>query len=441
MKFLPQDIISVKRDKNALTAEHIQYWVESVSKGEISDSQIAALNMAILLNGMDYNEVALLTKAMSHSGEVIDWRKHIGDAPVLDKHSTGGVGDKTSFLIAPILAALNCYVPMISGRSLGHTGGTLDKLEAIEGLSVHMELADFIANIKKNRLAIIAANKNMAPADGRIYAVRDETATVSSQPLIVSSILSKKMAAGVQNLIMDVKYGIGSFNKTREAAKNLAEALTKTAQFAGLHCHALITDMNETLGFSIGNSLEIFEIIDGFNHKEKREQRLWQVSQSLAAQALIIAGIESDSQKAQQKVNAVIDNGKAAEFFETMIHSQGGPHNLLSQADKYLPKAPVQIDVYSNAAGYITAQDCYKLAMMNIRLGGGRTHKEQKLDYSVGFTNIQKIGQYVDNQTPLLRLHAASDDDAQMIVKELQSAFVIGDEKPIEQNPILDVIL
>ncbi len=440
MAFLPQDIIATKRDGNRLSKEQIHLWIKAVSQDKVTNAQIAALNMAILLKGMDYDEMAFLTEAMSRSGDIINWKEHIDNHPVVDKHSTGGVGDKTSFFIAPILAALNCYVPMISGRSLGHTGGTLDKLEAIKGFSVQMEMPDFIKNVKKNRLAIIAANKNMAPADGRIYAIRDETATVTSQPLIVSSILSKKMAAGVQNLIMDVKYGIGSFNKTKENAQNLAEALTKTAQYAGLNCHAMITDMNETLGFTIGNSLEIKEIVDGFNHKDKREERLWQISKALAAQALLTAHMETDFQKAEQKVEEVIHNGLAAEYFEKMIHAQGGPHNFLSQADDYLPKAPVQIDIFSPSEGYITEQDCYKLAIMNIHLGGGRTHKEQKLDYSVGFSNIQKIGHYVDNQTPLLTLHASNREDREKLQKEIQSAFVISSQKPSVQSPILDVI-
>lgn len=438
MNFLPQDIIAHKREGKALSMEQIQLWIKAVSQNKVSDAQIAALNMAILLKGMDYNETAFLTKAMSRSGDVINWHEHIGHEPIVDKHSTGGVGDKTSFLIAPILAALGCYVPMISGRSLGHTGGTLDKLEAIKGFSVDMSLEDFTAHIKKNRLAIIAANKNMAPADGRIYAVRDETATVTSEPLIVSSILSKKMAAGVQNLIMDVKYGLGSFNKTKEEAQQIAKSLTLTARHAGLNCEALITDMNETLGFSIGNSLEILEIINIFNHKDKCEKRLWQVSEALTAHGLIMAGLACDMNEAKQKINQVMDNGKAAEFFEKMVHSQGGPHDLLSRPYDYLPKAPIQMDIYPENAGYIKAQDCYKLAHINIQLGGGRAHKEQKLDLSVGFDNIQKIGQYVDTKTPLLTLHAANEEQARAVEKQLRSAFVISAEAVEVTNPVLE---
>ncbi|MFV0431274.1 MAG: thymidine phosphorylase [Alphaproteobacteria bacterium] len=442
MQFLPQDIIARKRDGFALLQEHIDDWIAAVVHDEVSDAQIAALNMAIVLNGMETEEIAYLTQAMAYSGNVINWPSYGVNGIMVDKHSTGGVGDKTSFLVAPILAACGCYVPMISGRGLGHTGGTLDKLESIPNFRTQLSEDEFAHHVQQNRLAIVSATQNIAPADRRIYAVRDVTATVPSLALIVSSILSKKIASGTQNLVMDVKLGTGGFNQDIETARNLAQMLVKTAELASIKCRAVLSDMNEILGHYAGNSLEILEVIEWFNGKGGRDIRLTELSMELASQSLMSAGLEDNIASAREKIRSVIDNGRAAEYFERMIQAQSGISNILSDYKKYLPQAPYIHDVYAQNAGFITAQDCRSLGLVIVKLGGGRSRPNQKLDLSVGLSHICKVGDFVDEQTPLLSIHAASLEDALHLEQEVIAAFEVSDNAPINHNPnpILEVI-
>lgn len=441
MEYLPQDIIARKRDGFALSHDSINEWIAAVVTGDVSDAQIAALNMAILLNGMEMDEIAQLTRAMGNSGDVISWLEHNIEGAIVDKHSTGGVGDKTSFLVAPILAACGCYVPMISGRGLGHTGGTLDKLEAIPGFRVNISEDEFIGLVQKNHLAIISANSNMAPADKRIYAVRDVTATVPSEALVTSSILSKKYAAGIKNLVMDIKVGNGAISKDTDTARALAQTIVQTAQLANISCRAVLSDMNEVLGRHAGNSLEILEIIEWYNGKS-RDMRLSEVSMELAAQALIGAKQAADVSSAREQVRQVIDDGTAAEYFERMVYGQSGISNILSSYKKYLPKAPVIHDVYSPDFGIITKQNCEQLGMIIVKLNGGRHYTDQVIDYSVGLSHIREVGDFIDAQTPLLSIHAATKEDALKVEADVLSCFEIEEKAKMisPQNPILEII-
>lgn len=441
MGYLPQDIIARKRDGFSLSQDYINEWITAVVTGDVSDAQIAALNMAILLNGMDMGEIAHLTRAMGNSGDVINWADYGIEGTLVDKHSTGGVGDKTSFLVAPILAACGCYVPMISGRGLGHTGGTLDKLESIPGFRVNISEDEFIGLIQKNHLAIISANNNMAPADKRIYAIRDITATVPSEALVTSSILSKKYAAGIQNLVMDIKVGNGAISKDANTARQLAQTIVKTAQLANISCRAILSDMNEVLGRHAGNSLEILEVIEWYNGKS-RDMRLSEVSMELAAQALIGAGLTADVSQSRERVRKVIDDGTAAEYFERMVHAQSGISNILSAYKKYLPKAPVIHDVYSPNFGIITRQNCEQLGLIIVKLNGGRHYADQPIDYGVGLSHIREVGDFIDAQTPLLSIHAATEEDALSVEAEIISCFQIEENAKMlsPKSPILEII-
>ncbi len=426
MDYLPIEIIASKRDGNILNASMIEDWIAGIASGEVSDAQIAAFTMAVFLQGMNEAEITAMTLAMMHSGHVMDWKTYgLDDAPIVDKHSTGGVGDKTSFLIAPILAACDCYVPMVSGRGLGHTGGTLDKLEAIKNFKVDYSKEEFAKQVKEHKAAIVSAGSDIAPADKRIYAVRDVTATTACLPLITSSILSKKMSAGLKGLVMDVKTGHGAFLPQFEDSQKLARAIVGVAKQAGLPCHALITDMNANLGYHAGNSLEILEIIDWFNKPDQRDQRLTDITVALCAHGLLAVGKAKTEDEAKAMVHNVIENGQAAEYFERLISLQSGHHHFLSDYDNLMPKAPVCIDLFADQEGVITMQDSRELGMAIIKLGGGRKTSGQKLDHAVGLANIKTIGDKVDAQTPLMQIHARNLDDAHMVEDMIKKAFTI----------------
>ncbi len=443
MKHLPIEIIASKRDGNTLSALVIEDWINGIASEEVSDAQIAAFTMAVFLQGMDETEITSMTLAMMRSGYVMDWKAYgLEDATIVDKHSTGGVGDKTSFLIAPILAACDCYVPMISGRGLGHTGGTLDKLEAIKDFKVDYTKEEFASQVKEHKLAIVSAGSDIAPADKRIYAVRDVTATTACLPLITSSILSKKMAAGLKALSLDVKTGHGAFLPKFEDSQTLAQTIVGVARQAGLPCHALITDMNANLGYHAGNSLEILEIIDWFNKPDQREQRLTDITIALCVHGLLAAGKASSENEAEAMVNKVIQNGQAAEYFERLISLQSGHHHFLSDYANLMPKAPICVDLFADQEGLITMQDSRQLGMAIIKLGGGRKTSGQKLDHSVGLANVKTIGDRVDANTPLMQIHARSLDDAHMVQDMIKNAFVIDPNAvAVEQVPaVMEII-
>lgn len=431
------DVIRAKRDGGALSDEQIDFFVAGLKDESLPAEQVSALAMAIVLNSMTFDEAAKLTLAMASSGTVLKWQDLKLDGPVVDKHSTGGVGDKVSFMLAPIVAACGCFVPMISGRGLGHTGGTTDKAEAIPGYNTAPDFPTFRQVVKDVGCAIIGQTADLAPADRRLYAIRDITATVESIPLITASILSKKIAAGLDALVMDVKVGTGAFMKTRDRARRLAESIIATAAMADLKTHVLITDMNEVLGRTAGNALEIAEAVRYLQNVE-REARLDTVVLGLCAEMLIAAGIESDRTKAEQRCDEAITSGRAAEIFGRMIAALGGPSDFMQNSSAYLATAPVVRPVH--APGYLTRMDTRGVGNAIIELGGGRHRVGEALDLSVGFSDFASIGTLLDAQTPLAIVHAASENDAMQAEKLLLDACEIGEEAPAVTPVIAEII-
>lgn len=428
------DVIRAKRDGGTLSAEQIAFFVRGLADGSLPPEQVSALAMAICVRSMTFEEAAHLTRAMAASGTILDWSKDLG-GPVVDKHSTGGIGDKVSFLLAPIAAACGCFVPMISGRGLGHTGGTLDKIDSIPGYRSTPDLATFAKVVKSVGCAIIGQTADLAPADRRLYAIRDVTGTVESIPLITASILSKKIAAGLDALVMDVKVGSGAFMASMEQAQALARSIIGTAGGAGLKSHALITDMNETLGLSAGNAVEIRESV-AYLTNGQREPRLNEVVLALCAEMLVLSGIESSGDAARQRADAAVTSGKAAEVFGRMVAALGGPADFLEQPDHYLPSAPATSPVPPPRDGYLAAVDARALGNAIIELGGGRRRADDKLDLSVGFTDIVPIGSAVDRGRPLAVVHAANETDAQRAIHNLRAACTIAPSPP-QARPVI----
>jgi len=431
------DVIRKKRDGGELSDEEIQFFVDGLSDNSLPVEQVAALAMAIYLNSMSFGEAGKLTLAMAESGTVIDWAAESLDGPVVDKHSTGGVGDKVSFLLAPIAAACGCYVPMISGRGLGHTGGTADKAESIPGYNVAPDFEIFRKTVRELGCAIIGQTADLAPADRRLYSIRDVTGTVASVPLITASILSKKLAAGLQGLVMDVKVGSGAFMNTPERAQQLAQSIIATAANAGLKTHALITDMNEVLGTSAGNALEIEESVL-YLQNARRDARLDDVTLSLCAEMLVVGGLEDDRDKARARCDEAVTSGRAAEVFGRMVHALGGPADFVDEYAQYLMKAPVVRAVH--AAGFVTNVDTRAIGNAIIELGGGRRKVGEDLNLSVGFSEIAPIGTQLDGDTPLAVVHAASDADADKAEQNLLAACQVGDSAP-KGRPVIGEIL
>ena len=367
---------------------------------------------------------------------MLDWSEAGLDGPVVDKHSTGGVGDKVSFMLAPIAAACGCYVPMISGRGLGHTGGTTDKVESIPGYQSMPDFETFRNVVRTVGCSIIGQTSSLAPADRRFYAIRDVTGTVESVPLITASILSKKIAAGLGGLVMDVKTGSGAFMETRERARELAGSIIRTAGQAGLSTHVLITDMNQVLGTTAGNAVEIREAVD-YLRDDAREQRLDDVVLGLCAEMLLVGGVESDRELARQRCDDAIRSGRAAEVFGRMVAAMGGPADFMEKVDSYLPTAPVVRPIH--AAGVLTGVDTRAVGNAIIELGGGRKQVGEALDLSVGFSDLAGLGTTLDAETPLAVVHAASADAAEFAERNLLAACEIGDTAPESSNAVLEI--
>jgi thymidine phosphorylase len=420
---LAENFILKKRDGLTLSAEEIVSFVEGVSRHYVSDAQIAAFTMATWFRGMSLEEQMDLTLAMRDSGEVLAWADL--DGPVVDKHSTGGVGDLVSLLLGPIIASCGAYIPMISGRGLGHTGGTLDKLESIPGFHTLPGIEQFQQLVRDHRIAIIGQTDELAPADRRIYAVRDVTATVASPPLIISSILSKKLAEGLDALVMDIKFGSGAFTPEPEDALELARKITSVAHAADLPCNALVTDMDQPLAWSAGNALEVLEAIR-FLRGDARNQRLLSVVISLSSELLQLAGLAGDPGEADEMALSALDSGRAAERFALMVTAQGGPSGLLENPEAFLPSAPVIRPVFADNAGFIRGIDTRAVGSTVVYLGGGRHRAEDLVDPSVGITDIAGPGQRVDPGTPLAVIHAASESGWERAAALLKSSFQIG---------------
>lgn len=386
----PVEIIRKKREKRNLSEKEIEYIISSYTEGSLPDYQMSAFLMASYLNGMNKNETALLTKAMLYSGKVIDLSKIPGIK--VDKHSTGGVGDKTSLIIAPIVAAAGVKVPMISGRGLGHTGGTLDKLESIPGFKTSLDLNQYKTAVKKCGAVLIGQTKEIAPADKLVYSLRDVTATVESIPLITASIMSKKLAEGIDGLVLDVKTGSGAFMKNYRDAKKLAQSLTNTAKAFDKKVITFITDMSQPLGNYIGNWLEVHESINVLKGEEIKD--LLEISLNLAGAMLFLGG-KAESIKHGIKISKeLIDSGKAFNKFLEIVKQQGGDENIVKYPDRY-PKADIIFEIKSSHTGYLKSIDNYEVGMASLELGAGRRTKEDLIDYSAGIIFYPKIGQKI----------------------------------------------
>ena len=418
--YLTQELIAKKRDGVPLSTDEIAAFVQGVTAQTVSDAQIAAFAMAVWFRGMDLAELKSLTLAMRDSGEVLRW--HGLDGPVLDKHSTGGVGDLVSLVLGPVIAACGGFVPMISGRGLGHTGGTLDKLESIPGFSSSIAIDQFQQLVKTNGIAIIGQSEKLAPADRRFYAVRDITATVNSVPLIVASILSKKLAEGLNALVMDIKLGSGAFMREPGQARELAKELCRVATDSGLPCNALITDMNVPLAWSAGNALEVHEAIDFLTGKPRHE-RLHDVVEALASEMLVLGGLAASRSEGKDKVHSSLDSGEAAECFARMVASQGGPVDLLDRPGKYLPSATISKPVFPDSPGVVTCMDTQSIGYVVVYLGGGRQRVEDIIDPAVGLADLCTLGQQLDVDTPLATIHASHETHWQRAADRLKSAI------------------
>ena len=433
--FLPQEIIRKKRDGQALSEEEIRYFINGVRDNTVSEGQIAALAMTIYFHDMTLQERVALTMAMRDSGSVLNWQSLGLNGPVVDKHSTGGVGDVTSLMLGPMVAACGGYVPMISGRGLGHTGGTLDKLEAIPGFDIFPDDETFRRIIKDVGVAIIGQTNSLAPADKRFYATRDITATVDSIPLITASILAKKLAEGLDALVMDVKVGSGAFMPTVEQSELLAQSIVGVANGAGCKTTALLTDMNQVLASSAGNALEVREAVR-FLTGEYRNPRLLEVTLALSAEMLVSGGLAADTDEATRKLQAVLDNGKAAEVFARMVAAQKGPADFIEKMDNYLPAPMLSKALYADKPGIVSAMDTRALGMAVVGMGGGRRQASDTLDYSVGFSEMAQLGDRADNQRPLAVIHAASESDWQEAAKAVKRAITLSETAP-QPTPVI----
>jgi len=434
---LPQETIRRKRNGEPLAREEIARLVAGVTDGSVSEGQVAAFAMAVWFNGMAREETVALTLAMRDSGDVLDWSDL--DRPVADKHSTGGVGDNVSLMLAPIAAACGLAVPMISGRGLGHTGGTLDKLESIPGYTIMPSADIFRRTVKEVGCAIIGQTADLAPADKRIYAIRDVTATVDSVPLITASILSKKLAAGLQSLVLDVKVGNGAFMTEMAEAETLARSLVEVANGAGVKTSALITDMNQPLADAAGNAVEIANCI-AFLKGGKAGTRLERIVLAFAAEMLALSGLETDPAAALARATRALTSGAAAETFGRMVHALGGPADIVERPAAYLAPAPVIRPVLAAEAGYIAACDTRGIGLAVIGLGGGRSRPDDTVDHRVGFDRLLPLGTKVEKGMEIGRVHAAHADDAIEAATQLAALYRIAPEAPAAAPEILEAI-
>ncbi|URK18576.1 thymidine phosphorylase [Thalassospira sp. GO-4] len=423
---LPQEIIRRKREGEVLTDAEIAFFVKGITDDSISEGQVAALAMAVFFNGMTMDERAALTRNMRDSGTVLDWKALGLDGPVVDKHSTGGVGDKVSLMLGPIVGACGAFVPMISGRGLGHTGGTLDKFDSIPGYRTTPTLEEFAKVTREVGCAIIGQTSDLAPADKRFYGIRDVTATVESIPLITASILSKKLAAGLDSLVMDVKFGSGAFMNEYDRARELAQSITEVATRNGVPTVALLTDMEQVLGDTVGNALEMVEAIDFLTGKHQ-EQRVYDVTMALAAEMLAVSGVATDVSEGLRQATDALESGKAAEVFGKMVASLGGPSDFVEKHANYLEAAPMTNAVTAAKTGRVLSMDARKVGLALVALKGGRTRADQKIDFAVGFTDFIKVGQPVSAETPLCVAHTRDQAQLDAATALLREAIVIGD--------------
>jgi thymidine phosphorylase len=430
---IPQEIIRRKRDGEILADTEISAFIAALTKDAISEGQAAAFAMAVWFNGMTRAETVALTLAMRDSGDVLSW-SGIG-RPVADKHSTGGVGDNVSLMLAPIAAACGLAVPMISGRGLGHTGGTLDKLQSIPGYNIMPDETLFRRTVQESGCAIIGQTGDLAPADRRLYAIRDVTATVDSVPLITASILSKKLAAGLETLVLDVKVGNGAFMTSLQEAETLARSLVEVANGAGLRTTALLTDMNQPLADTAGNALEILNCVDFLTGKTSGT-RLETVVLAFAAEMLLQSGLALGAADAERQARQALTTGKAAEIFGRMVHMLGGPADFVERPEAHLPKAPVVIPVLASSTGFLSACDTRDLGLSVIDLGGGRRRPSDAIDHRVGFDRLLPMGTSVEKGAIIGRVHAADQASGERAAAALSRHYHLSETEP-QISPVI----
>ena len=428
------DIIEKKRDGQALTNEEIEFFINAYTSGEIPDYQASSLAMAIFFQDMNDQERAALTMAMVNSGDVIDLSAINGIK--VDKHSTGGVGDTTTLILVPLVAACGVPVAKMSGRGLGHTGGTLDKLEAIEGFHIELTKEQFAQQVNELKLAVIGQSGNLTPADQKIYALRDVTATVDSIPLIASSIMSKKIAAGADAIVLDVKSGEGAFMKTLEDSKALAESMVAIGNEVGRKTMAIISDMSQPLGYAIGNALEVVEAIETL--KGEGPDDLTELCLVLGSQMVVVGGKAETLEEARIMLENVIKDGSALELFGDLIEAQGG-NKAIVHDPSLLPTAKFQIPVAASRSGYITKMEADDIGIAAMLLGAGRATKEDEIDLAVGIVLKKKIGEAVEKGEPIAVIHANTEDVAQSMAL-LHEHIIIGDEAVTAPTLIGEVI-
>lgn len=426
---LPQEWIRRKRDGHELTPAELHAFVEGVTSGAVSEAQMAAFAMAVYFQDLSVRERVELTLAVRDSGRVLTWDAQSLGGPVLDKHSTGGVGDTVSLMLAPMLAACGAYVPMIAGRGLAHTGGTIDKLEAIPGYQTGVDVAHFQQVVRDCGFAIVCQTDDLAPADRRMYATRDVTATVENLGLITASIVSKKLAAGLEHLVLDVKCGNGAVMQDPTEARALAESMVAVGNGAGMNTSALLTDMSVPLAWSAGNAVEVHEAVSYLRNDGPRHPRLDEVVMSLGAKLLVQAGINATSGDARRQLRRVLDNGRALELFAQSVSHMGGDASVADRPAEVLPQAPVVRPVLAPQSGVLTSYDVRQVGMAVVELGGGRTRPDASIDPSVGLSNLPLVGNAFAHGDPLVTVHAASEEAWQTAQQRMLSAMVFDGEK------------
>ena len=430
------DLLAKKRDGLPLSTEEINYMIQGYTDGSIPDYQMSAMCMAILLRGMDEREVLDLTMAMVHSGEVLDLSPIAGIKA--DKHSTGGVGDKTSLVLCPMVAACGLKIAKMSGRGLGHTGGTIDKLESFPGFTTELTEEQFFENVNRHGIALMGQTADLAPADKKLYALRDVTGTVPSIPLIVSSIMSKKLASGADVIVLDVKCGDGSFMKTPEAAEELARNLTRIGRLAGRRCAAIITDMDQPLGTAVGNALEVREAISVLSGEDP-DGDLMRLCLALGSCMLTEAGFAASREEAEQLLRDTVSSGRALDKLAEMVRAQGGDDAAVYHPE-LLPQAPVTCEVPSLQAGTVSRIHAEAVGLVSMGLGGGRAKKEDRIDPAVGVVLHKKLGDAVQEGESLATIYAASEASAAEAVEKLRRCYEFS-SGPVERPPFIRKIL
>ena len=427
----PQDVIRKKRDGEQLTRDEITFFIEGVTRGTIADYQISALLMAIFLNGMNDAEQEILTNAMLHSGNTLDFSSIA--KPKADKHSTGGVGDKTSLLIAPMVAACGVCVPMISGRGLGHTGGTLDKLESIPGYRVDLSATEFERVLNTVGYAMSGQTAELAPADKKMYALRDATATVEAIPLIVASIISKKGAAGLDAMVIDVKVGSGAFMRDEDRARALAHALVTTGNACGIRTRALLTDMNQPLGEAVGNSLEVKECVELLRGEATEGARpVMDLSLELSAHMLVLSHVDESLEAARSRLQKIVESGQALECFRKNVEAQGGEPRVCDDPSGFLPLVADSFKVESPRPGFVTKVNTAEIGHAIAAIGGGRVRIDDAIDPTVGFIAAVKIGDRISAGSVLGTVYCQDGSAAREAAQRIQTSYEIGDQSPIE---------